>query len=95
MMKRDGTIEWFSKLYDPKSPLYFASFEIIKSWIDKDGNIWLKMYYLFEGIPKKYTVAKISNNGHTLEQVYSYNAYPIEVTPETNGYFIMFRKRLI
>jgi len=96
VMKKDGTIEWFSKLHDPnpKSPLFRARFEINKGWIDKDGNTWLYLFYYFGTLPKKYTVAKISNNGHTLEQVYSYIAYPTEVTPDTNGYFIMYRKRL-
>jgi len=93
VMKKDGTFEWFSKIDDSKSPLYYGAFIINKSWIDKNGNVWINMFYLFKDVPKKYTVAKISDNGHTLEQVYSYNAYPTEVTPETNGYFIMHTRR--
>jgi hypothetical protein len=89
-MNKDGTFEWYSS-ETSKSTTWDGTFEIEKSWIDKDGNVWLNMIYYVVG-RKKYTVAKISDDGNTLEQVYSYKAYPTEVVPDDTTYFIMYKK---
>jgi len=90
-MNKDGSWEWYDK-ETSGSPKWEGRFEIEKSWIDREGNVWLKMmYYVWEY--KKYTLAKISENGKVLEQIYSYNAYPTEVKPdEAHKYFIMRKK---
>ena len=89
-MNKDGTIEWYRN-ETSKSPYWHGKFEIEKSWIDKDSNVWLNMIYYF-GIVKKYTVAKISDDGNTLEQVYSYLAYSTELIPDDKTYFIMHKE---
>ena len=40
----------------------------------------------------KYTVAKISNDGNTLEQVYLLGEYPTDINPDALSYFIMYKK---
>ena len=90
IMNKDGTIKWYRN-ETSKKPYWNGTFEIEKSWIDKNGNVWLNIIYYFE-IYKKYTVAKISDDGNTLEQVYSYLAYPTEVVPDDKTYFIMYKK---
>jgi hypothetical protein len=40
----------------------------------------------------KYTVAKISDDGNALEQVYSTDTYPTEVNPDVPSYFIGYKK---
>jgi hypothetical protein len=37
-------------------------------------------------------VAKISDDGNTLEQVYSTDIYPTEVNPDVPSYFIGYKK---
>jgi hypothetical protein len=89
-MNEDGTFETYDK-ETSESPQWEGRFEIKKSWIDKDGNIWLKM--IFYDIKTKYSLAKISEDGNVLEQIWSYNVYPTEVKPdEAHRYFIMKKK---
>ena len=90
IMTKDGIIKWYRN-ETSKKPYWNGTFEIEKSWIDKDGNVWLNMIYYFGNV-KKYTVAKISDDGNTLEQLYSYLAYPTEVVPDDKTYFIMHKK---
>jgi len=40
----------------------------------------------------KYSVAKICDDGNTLEQVYSTDTYPTEVNPDVLLYFIGYKK---
>jgi hypothetical protein len=93
-MNKDGTIEWYlNETSEAPSPYHSdATFKIEKSWIDKDGNVWLNMIYDWF-IHIKYTVAKISDNGNTLEQDYSFDSYPTEIDPRvSSSYFIMYKK---
>ena len=90
MMNKDGTFKWYDN-ETSESFTWGGTFEIEKSWIDKDGNVWLNMIY-WVGSIKKYMVAKISDDGNTLEQVYFFHAYPTEVNPKVRGYFIMKKK---
>ena len=90
IMNKDGTFEWYHN-ETSESPKWEGTFEIEKSWIDKDGNVWINMIYYIMPFTK-YTVAKVSNDGNTLEQVYSYDAYPTEVVPDDKTYFIMYKK---
>jgi len=90
IMYKNCDIAWYSD-EDAKEPMWYGFFEIKKSWIDQNGNIWLNMMYDIRGWTK-YTVAKISNHGNTLEQVYSYEAYPTEIGPDVKTYFIMYKK---
>ena len=39
-----------------------------------------------------YTVAKISDDGNTLEQAYSTDTYPTEENPDVPSYFIGYKK---
>ena len=90
-MNKDGTFETYDK-ETSESPMWEGRFEIEKSWVDKDGNIWLKMIFYDWGT-KKYTLAKISEDGNVLEQIWSYKAYPTAVKPdEAHRYFIMKKK---
>ena len=70
IMNKDGMWDWYDTETSDKIA-WSGSFDIEKSWIDKDGNVWLKMIVIVVEA-KKYTVAKISDGGNTLEQVYSY-----------------------
>lgn len=90
IMKRDGTWEWYSSERTPW-PTWLGSFRIEKSWKDKDGNLWLNITYR-EAKWSKYVVAKISDAGNTLEQVYSMSDYPTAVDPKDATYFIMKKK---
>ena len=90
IMNKDGTFEWYRN-ETSEDPTWLGEYEIEKSWIDKDGNVWLNMIY-WVGAIKKYMVAKISDDGNTLEQVYFYHVYPTEVNSEVRGYFIMKKK---
>ena len=89
IMNKDGTFEWYSN-ETSESPLYDGTYKIEKSWIDKDGNVWLNVVF-DGGSLKKYALANISNDGNTLEFSYDYNAYPA-VDPETWPYIIMHKK---
>jgi len=89
-MNKDGKFEWYSN-ETSESTTWDGTFKIEKSWIDKDGNVWLNIIYRIWGATK-YTVAKISDDGNTLEQIYSYAAYPTEVDPNDSTYFIMYKK---
>jgi hypothetical protein len=40
----------------------------------------------------KYTVAKINDEGNTLEQVYSTDIYPTGANPDVPSYFIGYKK---
>ena len=92
-MNRDGTIKWYrNETSESPVPMCLdATFKIEKSWIGKDGNVWLNMIYDW-GIQNQYTVAKISDNGNTLEQVFSFDSYPTEIDPLSGTYFIMYKK---
>ena len=90
IMNKDGTFDWYSN-ETSESPMYGGTYKIEKSWIDKDGNVWLNVIF-DEGLWKKYTLAKISDDGNTLEQLYSYSAYPTEIDPDAGSYFIMYKK---
>ena len=86
----DGTFKWYN--YETsESPKWQGTFEIEKSWIDNEGNIWVYMIYDYV-VVKKFTVAKISDNGNLLEQVYSFEAYPTEVNSDDTTYFFMYKK---
>ena len=90
---RDGTIKWyFNETSESPTPSSSGTtFKIEKSWIDKDGNMWLHMIYDWV-IHIKYTVAKISDNGNTLEWDYSFSSYPTELNPLSGGYFIWYKE---
>ena len=86
---KDGTFETYSN-ETIDYPSWSGTFEIQEAWIDKDGNVWINldlnvMEYL------KPTLVKISNDGNTLEQMYSYT-YPTEIDPNNKKYFIMYKK---
>ena len=91
---RDGTIKWYHN-ETSDTPSSFSSdttFKIEKSWIDKDGYIWLHMIYDWI-IHIKYTVAKISDKGTVLEFDYSYDSYPTEPNPLSGAYFIWYKEQ--
>ena len=88
-LNKDGTFEWCSnKTID--YPSWSGTFKIEKSWIDKDGNVWINLNLHFMGYDHLY-LAKISDEGNKLEQMYSYT-YPTEIDPDNKSYFIMYKK---
>jgi len=89
IMNRDGTFEFYQN-DTSEDPAWLGEYKIEKSWIDKDGSVWLHVIF-DEGFVKKYALAKISDDGNTLEVVFDYKAYPT-VDPETWPYYIMYRK---
>ena len=89
IMNRDGTFEFYQN-DTSEDPAWSGEYKIEKSWIDKDGSVWLHVIF-DEGFVKKYALAKISDDGNTLEVVFDYKAYPT-VDPETWPYYIMYRK---
>ena len=91
---KDGTLEQY-KNETSQSPEYSDRYKIEKSWIDKDGNVWLNVLaepLSHTKIRKKYLLAKISDDGNTLEFAYDWNAYPT-VDPEPWPYYIMYKKQ--
>jgi hypothetical protein len=78
---KDGTFKSFSNEINENKefPSWYGKFIIEKSWIDKDGSVWINVKFNFMGYDHLYT-AKISDNGNTLEQLYSYT-YPTEIDP--------------
>jgi hypothetical protein len=89
IMNKDGTFEWYRN-ETSEDPTWLGEYEIEKSWIDKDGSVWLHVLF-DEGWAKKYALVKISDDGNTLEAAFDYNAYPT-VDPDTWPYYIMYRK---
>jgi hypothetical protein len=91
-MNRDRTFEWYSNEANENkdSPSWSGTFEFEKSWVDKDGNVWINLDLYVMGYVK-YTLAKISDDGNTLEQMYSFS-YPTEMDPNHKKYFIMFKQ---
>ena len=86
---KDGTWSWYRNETIGYSS-WSGTFEIKKAWIDKDGNVWINLDLHVMGYMKP-TTAKISDDGNTLEQMYSYT-YPTEIDPDHKSYFIMHRK---
>ena len=89
IMNKDGTFEFYQN-DTSEDPAWSGEYKIEKSWIDKDGSVWLHVIF-DEGFVKKYALAKISDDGNTLEVVFDYKAYPT-VDPETWPYIIMHKK---
>jgi len=90
---KDGTLEFY-KNETEQSPPYSDTYKIEKSWIDKDGNVWLNVLaeHMVSGkLWKRYLLAKISDDGNTLELAYDWDAYPT-VDPETWPYYTMYKK---
>lgn len=86
---KDGTWESFSN-HTIDYPSWSGTFEIQKSWIDKDGNVWINLdLHVMEYM--KPTLVKISDDGKILEQMYSFT-YPTEMNPHDKKYFIMYKK---
>jgi len=79
IMNKDGSFKTYDK-ETSETPMWEGTFEIEKSWVDKGGNIWLKV--IFYDLKTKYHLAKISEDGNVLEQIWSYNVYPTEVKPD-------------
>ena len=88
-MKKDGTFEWYSN-ETIDYPSWSGTFKIEKSWINKDGNVWINLDLHVMGYMKP-TLAIISDDGNILEQMYSYT-YPNEINPDDKKYFIMYKK---
>jgi len=89
IMNKDGTWEWYNN-ETSEDPTWGGEYKIEKSWIDKDGSVWLNVLF-DEGFVKKYALVKISDDRNTLEVAIDYKAYPT-VDPDTWPYYIMYRK---
>jgi len=89
IMNKDGTFKFYQN-ETSEDPTSLGEYKIDKSWIDKDGNVWLNVLF-DEGFFKKYALAKISDDGNTLEVAFDYNAYPT-LDPDTWPTYIMYRK---
>ena len=65
-----------------------GTFRIVKKWNDSKGNIWYQVEIQGggEGTEKKFELARISNNGNTLECVFKQDAYPIDINPNDPSY---------
>jgi hypothetical protein len=88
-MNKDGTWEWYSN-ETIDYPSWSGTFKIVKSWIDKEGNVYINLDLYAMGYNHP-SLAKISDDGNTLEQMYSYT-YPTEIDPEHKKYFRMYKK---
>jgi hypothetical protein len=89
IMIKDGTFGWY-KNEASQSPTFSGAYKIEKSWIDKDGNVWLNVV-VDEVLWKKYLLVKISDNGNTFEYAFDFNAYPT-VVPENWPYYFLYKK---
>ena len=56
-MNKDGTFEWYSNETNEAKefPSWSGKFIIEKSWIDKDGNVWINVNFHFMGYDHLYT----------------------------------------
>ena len=89
---KDDTIEWYKN--ETSKSHWCDKYKIEKSWIDKDGNVWVNVLgepSTHIKIQKKYILAKISGDGNTLEFAYDWTAYPT-VDPESWPHYIMYKK---
>ena len=89
IMNKDSTFEFYQN-ETSEDPTWLGEYKIEKSWIDKDGSVWLNVLF-DEGRVKKYALVKISDDGNTLEVAFDYKAYPT-VDPDTWPFYIMYRK---
>ncbi len=89
----DGTIIKYVSTSDTE-PYEIGTFTIEDKWTDSEGNIWYKILYTETGqIISKFELSKISDNGTTLELVYSVIDYPTEIVPNDGINFIYYRQQ--
>lgn len=89
---RDGTKIKYVSASDTE-PYLTATFTIEDKWTDSEGNIWYKILFTrTEQIISYFELTKISDNGTTLELVFSIIDYPTEIDPNYEGYRIYYRQ---
>ncbi len=89
---QDGTLMKYMSTSDTE-PYETATFTIEDKWTDSEGNIWYKILYTITGqILSRFELTKISDNGTTLETVFSIIDYPTEIVPNDGSNFIYSRQ---
>ena len=89
----DGTLSKYVNTSDTE-PYETGTFTIEDKWTDSEGNIWYKILYTVTGqIISNFELTKISDNGTTLELVYSVIDYPTEIVPNDGINFIYYRQQ--
>ncbi len=88
----DGTLIKYMSTSDTE-PYKTATFTIEDKWTDSEGNIWYKILYTeTEQIISNFELAKISDNGTTLELDFYIIDYPTEIDPNDGEYRIYYRQ---
>jgi len=83
ILNYDGTFaSYISKA--SKDALKRGTYLIRKKWKDSEGNKWYQIRGLLGEI--EYGLARISDNGKTLEYVFEYDKFPVDIKPNDTNY---------
>jgi hypothetical protein len=79
----DGTLASYSSIAS-KDALKRGTYFIKKKWEDSVGNKWYQIQGFLGG--GEYGLARISNNGKTLEYVFKDDKFPVDIKPNDTSY---------
>jgi len=63
-----------------------GTYSIRKKWQDSKGNIWYQIKIQGPLDEREYELARISNNGNTLEYVFRYDVFPGDIRSNDTNY---------
>ena len=63
-----------------------GTYSIKKKWKDSEGNIWYQINRQGSMVEIEYELARISNNGNTLEYMFKYDEFPVDIIPNDTNY---------
>ena len=63
-----------------------GTYSIRKKWKDSEGNIWYQIKIQGPLDEREYELARISNNGNTLEYVFKYDEFPVDIKANDTNY---------
>ena len=90
-IRPDGIIEVASHTEIKYQRYYEATFTIVDSWLDSDGNKYYKVD-LVRGISEWYELGRINETDSVYDYVYSNIDYPSEIDPNHFNYRIYYRQ---
>jgi len=79
----DGTLASYTSKAS-KDALKRGTYSIKKKWKDSEENKWYHIQGLLGG--GEYGLARISNNGKTLEYVFKDDKFPVDIKPNDTSY---------
>ncbi len=81
----DGTFAGYPKK-DATDPIRRGTFTIFKKWKDAKGSIWYRIKWDGHWGERGYELAKVSNNGKTLEYVMKDSKWPADINVKDTSY---------